>query len=100
MKFKFYAIKLSFFMVLVFMAQILISGFTDLFVLNSKVTTGEVWRFLTSVFLHGGLGHLVYNLFALVLFGSILERLIGSKKFLIVFFVVFCWVVWVDIFFV
>jgi len=30
---------------------------------------------------------LIYNLFALVLFGSMLERLVGSKRFLAVFFI-------------
>ena len=72
-------------MVLVFLAQIFISGFTELFVLNSDSWL-EPWRFLTAVFLHGGVGHLVLNLFALLLFGSILERVAGSGKFLLVFF--------------
>lgn len=71
---------------MIFIAQILLSGFTDFFVLNQS-SYSEPWRFLSAVFLHGGLAHLVYNLFALVLFGSILESLISSKKFLIVFFV-------------
>jgi len=43
--------------------------------------------FVTHIFLHGGLLHLGYNLFALLLFGSILEKLIGSKKFLLIFFI-------------
>jgi len=86
MKFNFYALKLSGIIIIIFLLQLLISGFTELFVLNSFAFT-QVWRFLTAVFLHGGLGHLVYNLFALALFGSILEKLIGGRKFLIVFFV-------------
>jgi len=32
---------------------------------------------VSAIFLHGGIAHLMYNLFALALFGSILERLIG-----------------------
>ena len=64
---------------------VLINGFTDLFVLDAEKQV-EFWRFLTSVFLHGDAMHLAYNLFALVLFGSILEKLVGSRKFLIVFF--------------
>jgi len=47
----------------------------------------EVWRFITAVFLHGNLLHLFFNLFALALFGSILEKLIGGSRFLVVFFV-------------
>ena len=73
-------------MIIIFLFQILISGFSELFVLNSFAFT-EIWRFLTAIFLHGSLLHLVYNLFALALFGSILERLTGSMRFLIVFFI-------------
>lgn len=86
MKFRFYAFKLSGIMILVFLAQVLISGFTEFFVLNSKAWW-EIWRFVSSIFLHGGMVHLIYNLFALALFGSILEKFIGSRRFLIVFFV-------------
>ena len=85
-EFKFYAFKLSGIMIVVFVLQIFIFGFTDLFVLNGLAFV-QIWRFVTAVFLHGGIGHLLYNLFALVLFGSIVERVLGSKKFLLVFFV-------------
>lgn len=72
-------------MAFVFVAQLLIPGFTDIFVLDTSAWT-EVWRFVSSIFLHGGVGHLLYNLFALMLFGSVLEALIGGKRFLFVFF--------------
>jgi len=87
MKFKFYAIKLTGILILVFIAQVMFSGFTELFVLNGRVWGGEIWRFLTSIFLHGGVGHLAFNGFALVLFGSMLERFIGGRRFLLVFLV-------------
>lgn len=45
----------------------------------------EPWRFLTAIFCHASLPHLLYNLFALILFGLILENLIGSGKFLTLF---------------
>jgi membrane associated rhomboid family serine protease len=85
-EFRFWALKLCGIMILVFILQLLIPGFTEFFVLDSG-RVFEVWRFLSSVFLHGGLGHLAYNLFALALFGSILEKLIGGRRFLVVFFV-------------
>ncbi len=85
-KFIFYFLWLSLICLAVFLLQISISGFTELFVLNSRaINNYEFWRFLTPIFLHGSLTHLVYNLFALLLFGFILERLIGSKRFLFVF---------------
>jgi len=86
MKFRFYAIKLSGIMILIFVLQIFFSGFTELFLLNQDSWT-QVWRFLTAIFLHGGIAHLLYNIFALALFGSILEKLIGWKKFFRVFFI-------------
>jgi len=84
-KFRFYAIWLCLICIGVFIVQTISSGFTDALVLN-QASYFEPWRFLTSIFLHGGLAHLLYNLFALALFGSILEKLIGRKKFLTVFF--------------
>lgn len=85
MKFRFYALWLSAICILIFILQLLFEGFTDLFLLNSDAFV-QPWRFLTPIFLHGGLTHLIFNMFALALFGSILEKLIGGPKFLLVFF--------------
>jgi len=38
------------------------------------------------MFLHGGVTHLLYNMFALALFGFILEKIVGVKRFLIIYF--------------
>ncbi len=84
-KFRFYAIWLCLICIGMFILQNLIPGFTDALVLD-KQSYYQPWRFLTSIFLHGGWMHLLYNIFALALFGSILEKLIGGKKFLAVFF--------------
>jgi hypothetical protein len=85
MKFKFNALKLSGFIIIIFILQLLIKDLTSWFVLDQTAYT-QFWRFLTSIFLHGGLAHLISNLFALALFGSILESLIGGKKFALIFF--------------
>ncbi|MFA5174298.1 MAG: rhomboid family intramembrane serine protease [Candidatus Pacearchaeota archaeon] len=85
MKIKYYSLWLCLICIGVFTLQNLISGFTELFVLNN-LAFGEYWRFLTAIFLHGSLAHLLYNLFALALFGFILEKTIGSNRFLVVFF--------------
>lgn len=85
-RFRFYAVKLCGILFLVFLLQLLISGFTELFFLSAD-DVGQAWRFVTAIFLHGSFAHLLYNVFALALFGSILERFIGGRRFLIVFFV-------------
>jgi membrane associated rhomboid family serine protease len=43
----------------------------------------ELWQLLTYGFLHGGLTHLFFNMFALYMFGGEIERLLGSRRFLI-----------------
>lgn len=83
-KFRFVALWLCFVCIVAFILQF-IPGFTDLFVLNNYSWI-QVYRFISSIFLHGSLAHLFFNLFALGLFGSMLERVIGWKRFLIVFF--------------
>jgi membrane associated rhomboid family serine protease len=40
------------------------------------------WQLITHVFLHGSFGHILGNMFALWMFGSVLENLWGSKRFL------------------
>ena len=71
--------------ILFFVFQIIIPEFTDALVLNQQSWL-EPWRFITSIFLHGGFSHILFNMFALALFGMILESIIGSKKFIIVYF--------------
>lgn len=39
------------------------------------------WQVVTYSFLHGGLAHLFFNMYALFLFGSVLERIWGWKRF-------------------
>jgi membrane associated rhomboid family serine protease len=42
----------------------------------------QPWQLLTYSFLHGGVLHLFFNMFALYMFGGELERLLGPKRFL------------------
>ena len=44
------------------------------------------WQAVTYMFLHGDLGHVFFNMFALVSFGSILEREWGAGRFLVFYF--------------
>ena len=40
------------------------------------------WQIVTHMFMHGGFTHLLFNMFALFVFGSALERVWGAKRFL------------------
>jgi len=51
------------------------------------VATGEVWRLVTSGFLHYGLTHLLFNMLSLYFLGSMLEPAIGRVRFLVIYFV-------------
>ncbi len=43
----------------------------------------KLYQVVTYMFLHGGLSHLFFNMFALWMFGRTLESVLGSKRFLI-----------------
>lgn len=44
------------------------------------------WQAVTYMFLHGGLGHILFNMFALVSFGCLLEQQWGTRRFLVFYF--------------
>ena len=48
---------------------------------------GEYYRFLTSMFLHGGLLHIGFNAWALYALGPETERIYGTARFLVIYFV-------------
>ncbi|MFC7080880.1 rhomboid family intramembrane serine protease [Halorussus caseinilyticus] len=47
----------------------------------------RVWTWVTSIFAHGGFGHIALNSIVLYFFGPVVERRIGSKKFVALFLV-------------
>jgi membrane associated rhomboid family serine protease len=52
-----------------------------------KVADGEWYRIVTSGFLHAGIFHIGFNMFALYILGTLLEPGIGTPRFLAVYFV-------------
>ncbi|WP_399677917.1 rhomboid family intramembrane serine protease, partial [Xenophilus sp.] len=74
--------------VIVFLAQGLSEGLTGALALW-PVGSGVFapWQLVTYAFLHGGFSHLLFNMFGLWMFGSDLERLWGSKRLLVFYFV-------------
>lgn len=45
------------------------------------------WQPLTHIFMHGGFWHIFFNMYTLLIFGMVLERSLGTKRFLIFYFV-------------
>jgi len=60
---------------------------TELGLYNFKSEHFRPYQIVTYMFMHGDFFHLLFNMFALVMFGSILERIWGAKRFLIFYFV-------------
>ena len=49
------------------------------------VADGAAWRLLTAAFLHGGLLHLAFNMYALYLFGPYVEKALGAWRFVVAY---------------
>ncbi|MFZ9935645.1 MAG: rhomboid family intramembrane serine protease [Luteolibacter sp.] len=52
------------------------------YAIESALMEFRLWEFLTFQFLHGSVGHLLFNMVALFFFGPYMERWWGSRKFL------------------
>ena len=50
------------------------------------IALAQYWRFLTAMFLHIGLLHLVLNTWALYQLGGVFEMMFGSPRFLFIYF--------------
>ncbi len=77
--------------VIVFVAQLVFDstlGLTDILALypyNSGLF--KPYQLVTHMFAHGGFLHILFNMYALWIFGSVLERMWGPKKFLIFYLI-------------
>lgn len=54
---------------------------------NSRILAGEYWRFITPIFLHANLMHLLINCYSLYIIGISVERIFGRTKFLTVYMI-------------
>ena len=83
--------KLMIIMGAVFLLQTFVSGRITLYLGLVPILVWKkyfLWQLATYIFLHGGFSHILFNLFALWMFGGELENFWGSRKFLFYFF--FC----------
>ncbi len=76
-----------------FLAETVLGGSTRMQVLvmlgaqvNLLVWEGEMWRFLTAMFLHIGVTHLMFNGWALYSLGRDVEAFYGSGRFTVIYF--------------
>ena len=44
------------------------------------------WQYVTSMFMHGSIGHILFNMYGLWAFGTPLEQMWGKKKFIFFYF--------------
>ena len=47
---------------------------------------GWAWQFVSYMFVHGSFMHLCFNMFALLMFGRTLEQYLGTREFLLFYF--------------
>lgn len=53
--------------------------------INSLIGNGEWWRVVSSIFIHAGFLHVLFNMFSLFLFGPELEKIAGKARFLTIY---------------
>jgi membrane associated rhomboid family serine protease len=46
----------------------------------------QIWQIFTHMFMHGGISHILFNMFALFMFGTAVEQIYGTNKFLLLYF--------------
>lgn len=76
--------------VAIFFLQQVLPGFLEkwgLFETNHAVFQFQIWRFVTYMFLHGGVSHILFNMLGLWIFGTQIEALWGQRVFLLYYFV-------------
>lgn len=72
--------------IIMFALTMTIPKLANMFILDpNAVRNGEVYRLLTSIFMHASILHLVFNMYALSIIGKQVETFLGKPKFLLVY---------------
>ncbi|GKA95836.1 rhomboid-like protein 10, chloroplastic [Tanacetum coccineum] len=73
--------------VLVYVAQVASKGQLIMWgaKVNSLIDKGQLWRLVTSAFLHANVGHLMINCYSLNSIGPTMENLSGPKRYLAIY---------------
>jgi len=73
---------------IIFILTLAIPGIIfGLFALQPISVISRPWTLVTNMFVHAGFEHILFNMIALFFFGIYLERLIGVREFLKVYFI-------------
>lgn len=72
---------------LVYVLQLVTSDLPIVFLAKSNdlIREGELWRLLTPALVHGSLPHILFNMYALLSFGTGLERHFGHGRFFLLY---------------
>lgn len=54
---------------------------------NALIHAGQIWRFVTPIFLHGSLSHLLVNSLSLFMLGLQIEQIYGARKYFLVYMI-------------
>lgn len=54
---------------------------------NPLIMSGEYWRLITPIFLHGDVLHILFNSYSIYAIGPTVETLFGGLKFLVIYFI-------------
>lgn len=67
-----------------FIISLFLGRFFDYLVLQPKLLFENyyIWTLITSMFMHAGFAHLLFNMFSLYFIGNFLEKIIGRKRFI------------------
>jgi membrane associated rhomboid family serine protease len=60
---------------------------TQLFAYNAAFLPTQPWRMLTSLFVHGSIWHILFNMWAVWIFGRMLENMLGTWRFVALYFI-------------
>lgn len=82
------SIYLIFFLIVIYIVQLVVPGFTEAFIFNPALIPSEPWRLITSIFLHSptDVTHILFNCYALFIFGQILETRVTRREYWTLFF--------------
>jgi membrane associated rhomboid family serine protease len=70
-----------------FVLQGAVPGFTEtLWLVPAEAVGFSPWQFVSYMFLHGSLTHILFNMLSLGIFGTVMEASLGQKRFLTLYF--------------